>query len=133
MHEPIPRDIVAIHRRRFGVAILVIQPANPALFVHRDGAVSGPTREVGRRAVALDEINSATQRFAAKKPTNCRFVDLANSLRFERLDLYDHVHNTPKGSRKIGTFLAGELVVLRQSTNYCLCKDFRTARVRCWP
>lgn len=95
MHEPTPRDIVAIHRRRFEVAIWVIQPANPALVVHRDGAVFGPTREVGRWAVALDEINSATQKVCHQNADNCRFVDLANSVRFERLDLYDHVHNTP--------------------------------------
>lgn len=111
MYKPNLRNLLDLHQQYGETAIFVTQPANPALVVRKDGDVFVTQPEIARWAVALGEINTATETVCRERPENCRFIDLANSIPFEPSDFYDLGHNTPRGARKIGAFLAHKLDV----------------------
>jgi len=109
MYKPNLRNLLDLHQQYGKTAIFVTQPANPALVVRKDGDVFVTKPEIARWAVALGEINAATETVCHERPGNCRFIDLANGIPFEPSDFYDLVHNTPRGARKVGAFLAHKL------------------------
>lgn len=113
MYKPNLRDILDLHRQRGETAIFVTQTANPALVSKREGNLFVSRPELGVWAAALDEANKATEAVCKERADTCRFIDLANRIEFMPSDFYDLVHNTPpQGARKVGGFLAAELVVI---------------------
>lgn len=101
--------LLALHRSKGQVAILVTQAGNPALVKREGGEIVVASPEYARWALLLDAINAATRSLCQAESTHCRLVDLAGELAFDQADFYDLVHNTPQGARKIGEYLAGKL------------------------
>lgn len=115
MYKPTLRDILSQHQQRGETAIFVTQPTNPALVLRRGARVFVSKPELGGWAVALSEINKATETVCRESPSNCRFIDVAGNLSFEASDFYDLTHNTPQGARKLGEYLAGHLGFVRET------------------
>jgi lysophospholipase L1-like esterase len=76
-----------------------------------DGKVWGLIRDDELNGVdnwrLLDEFNRVTLMVCAEGRATC--LDLAKEVAFADGDFYDHVHNTPAGAAKIGTWLATRL------------------------
>jgi hypothetical protein len=62
MHEPTRCDIVAIHRRRFEIAILAIQPANPGTRLNAVLAMQREPRRATLRRPGLTPRQAETER-----------------------------------------------------------------------
>ena len=58
----------------------------------------------------LSAFNAATRQVCAEQGLLC--LDLAREVRFEPVDFYDYLHNTPQGAEKIGRWLAAKLAGL---------------------
>lgn len=115
MYRPNLRATIERNRARGEFVVLVSQTAHPALVVRVSDAVFVQAAEFGRWAIALGEINRATEAVCREYVDDCRFIDLANRVQFESSDFYDLVHNTPQGARKIGEFLSGELAFIHKA------------------
>ena len=112
-YKPVLRELIELHRSHGEIPILVSQPANPTM-IKRDGKhVLVGVQQLTKLAVSLDEVNKATGQVCAEYPGACRFIDLANELQFEPSDFYDLAHNTPKGARKVGEYLASKLTFIQ--------------------
>ena len=76
-----------------------------------DGKVWGLIRDDELNGVdnwrLLDEFNRVNLMVCAEGRATC--LDLAKEVAFAEGDFYDHVHNTPAGAAKIGTWLATRL------------------------
>ena len=108
------RKLLDLHKQRNESVIFVKQPANPAIVKWEGGETFLATQfsALKRWALQLAEINVATEAVCKARPNDCRFIDLAGRVKFDRADFYDLAHTTPAGSAKIGRFLAGELAFM---------------------
>jgi len=111
VYIPNLRKLIALHRAYNAVAILVSQGGNPAM-VRWDGDdtfVAAQLPALQQWAVTLKAINAATRSVCLEAADVCRFSD-ASRVTFEPGDFYDLVHQTPSGARKLGEFLAQDLL-----------------------
>lgn len=110
------RKLLDLHKQRNEFVIFVNQAVNPAVVKWEGGEplLASQFSTFKRFALELAAINAATAAVCKASPNDCRFIDLAGRVKFERDDFYDLVHTTPAGSAKIGRFLAGELAYLRR-------------------
>jgi hypothetical protein len=113
VYTPDLREVLDLHRRRGETAILVTQPTNPALILHKDGAILVSRPDIAQWATSLDLINRTTIEVCHAYADMCRPIDLAGELMLQSSDFYDMVHNTPPGARKIGEFLAARLTFIK--------------------
>lgn len=104
--------------------------ATPILITQRNishwfenGQLTGFTREFeyeGKTANSVDRhymegLLNQTTMAACARHGNTICIDLAGELEFDHKDFYDFAHNTPKGTKKVGEYLAGKLApLLRQ-------------------
>jgi hypothetical protein len=114
VYKPNLLRLLELHRQRGEHVVLVSQPARPTLIRRENGIVWAHDAVLARYGVALGMINDATQSTCLEHASECHFIDLANRLTFKDEDYYDLVHATPSGARRIGTFLAKELMPIRR-------------------
>lgn len=105
------RRLIELHRGRGETVLLVSQAANPQLVRWTDEGTFVSAQIANRAAWAqsLRLINVATREVCADEAEICRFIDLAEKIRFAPGDFYDAAHASPAGARKIGLFLASEI------------------------
>jgi hypothetical protein len=110
IYKPNLRRLIALHRQNGEQAVFVSQPAHPGMVKRVGDELFLRTPHLEYWAVALALINDATERVCGEYANACSFVDLARRLQFDSEDFYDFIHATPAGARRIGTFLAEQLL-----------------------
>jgi hypothetical protein len=115
-YKPNLRRLLDLHDANGERAIFVSQPVHPAVVLHRgDDVFMIPPLVTERWAVAIGIVNAATEDVCRRRLDTCAFIDVAGRLAFEQEDFYDSVHVTPAGARKLGEYLAKELIELTKA------------------
>jgi|SRR6266540_6239651 len=115
-YKPNLRRLIDLHHANGERAIFISQPHHPAVVLHRgDDVFMIPPLVTERWAVAIGIINAATEDVCRRRVDACRFIDVAGKVGFEQEDFYDSVHVTPAGARKLGAYLAKELMGLAET------------------
>lgn len=108
------RDLIGRIQNMGAKPIIVSQASR--MYKMKDGNVIGITETLdfqGRKINGVDYyyiasfLNKKTMDVCKSEGAIC--IDLANELNFDDDDFYDYIHNTPKGSEKVGHYLYSKL------------------------
>ena len=112
-YKPNLHRLIDLHLSNGELTILASQPAHPTLIQRNEHEflISAP-RVFERWALALIMMNTATEQVCRERRDACKFIDVAGKLEFEATDFYDFVHTRPSGARKLGEFIAQELMTM---------------------